>query len=183
MGTRLNQFWKSSDSKLSISSTKCDGVHWKCGSELESIQRSSHEFCHSHAANLKRVPANSLTLRTQQRRQEKTNKILKKLENYFAPTRNVLYEHYLFHSAQQPNKNVDQYISHLWHLAKSCKFGVLHNEMVRDRLILGCRDKGAAAWLFKEKECILKKPWKHCKLVKDVRTAEKNWRRGQPHSH
>ena len=45
---------------------------------------------------------------------KKPNKILKKLEKYFAPTRNVLYERYLFHLAQQqPNKNVDQYIIHL----------------------------------------------------------------------
>ena len=44
---------------------------------------------------------------------KKPSKILKKLEEYFAPTRNVLYERYLFHSAQQPNENVDQYISRL----------------------------------------------------------------------
>ena len=34
---------------------------------------------------------------------------------------------------------------------------MLHNEMVRYHLILGCRDKGAKAWLFREKECTLKK--------------------------
>ena len=39
---------------------------------------------------------------------KKPNKILKKLEEYFTPSRNVLYERYLFHSAQQQcNKTYD----------------------------------------------------------------------------
>ena len=42
-------------------------------------------------------------------------------------------------------------------MAESCKFGTLHDEMVRDCLILGCCDKGAKAQLFREKECTLKK--------------------------
>ena len=89
---------------------------------------------------------------------KKPNKILEKLEEHFAPTRNVLYERYLFHSAQQQaHETVDQCMIRLRHLAESCKFGVLHNEMVRDRLVLGCRDKGAKARLFREKDCTLKK--------------------------
>jgi len=89
---------------------------------------------------------------------KKPDKILEKLEEYFAPTRNVLYERYLFHSAQQQqNETVDQYIIRLRHLAENCKFGALHDEMLRDRLVLGCRDKGARARLFREKECSLKK--------------------------
>ena len=89
---------------------------------------------------------------------KRPSKILEKLEEYFAPTRNVLYERYLFHSAQQQrNETVDQYIIRLRHLAESCKFGALHDEMLRDRLVLGCRDKGAKARLFREKDCTLKK--------------------------
>lgn len=89
---------------------------------------------------------------------KKPGKILEKLEEYFAPTRNVLYERYLFHSAQQQgNETIDQYIIRLRHLAENCKFGALHDEMLRDRLVLGCRDKGARARLFREKECSLKK--------------------------
>ena len=90
---------------------------------------------------------------------KKPSKILEKLEEYFVPTRNVLYEWYLFHSAQQqPNENVDQYISRLRHLSKSCKFGALHDEMVCDCLVLGCHDKGA-----KRKNVHSKKHWKHYK--------------------
>ena len=45
----------------------------------------------------------------------------------------------------------------LRHLAGSCNFGNLHDEMIRDRLVLGCRDKGARARLFREKDCTVQK--------------------------
>jgi len=86
---------------------------------------------------------------------KKPGKILEKLEEYFAPSRNVLYERYLFHSAQQQAN--DQYIIRLRHLAENCKFGALHDEMLHDCLVLGCRDEGARARLFCKKECSLKK--------------------------
>ena len=62
---------------------------------------------------------------------KKPNKILEKLEEYFAHTRNILYERYLFHSAQQQqNKTIDQYMIRLRHLAECCKFGALNDEML-----------------------------------------------------
>jgi len=62
---------------------------------------------------------------------KKPDKILEKLEEYFAPARNVLCERYLFHSAQQQqNETIDQYIIRLQHLASNCKFGALHDEML-----------------------------------------------------
>ena len=89
---------------------------------------------------------------------KKPTKILEKLEEYFTPTRNILYEIYLFHSAQQqPNETVDQYTIRLRHLAESCNFGVLNDEMLRDRFVLGYRDRGTRAHLFRENDCSLQK--------------------------
>lgn len=83
--------------------------------------------------------------------------VLDKLESYFEPTRNILYERFLFHAAeQQPNETVDQYIIRLRRLAETCNFRNLHDEMLRDRLVLGCKDKAARARLFRQKECDLK---------------------------
>jgi len=70
---------------------------------------------------------------------------------------NVLYERYLLHSAlQKANETIDQYIIHMRHQAENCKFRVLHDEMLQDRLVLGCCNKGAHS----------RRHWKHCKLVK-----------------
>ena len=57
--------------------------------------------------------------------------ILDKLQAHFAPSRNVLYERYQFHTAdQQPNENIDQYVIRLRQLAEKCKFGQLETEMI-----------------------------------------------------
>jgi len=95
-----------------------------------------------------------LELTTKQLR--KTDTILEILQGHFSPERNIFYEHYLFHSAeQQPSETVDQYLLCLRHLAESCKFAALHDEMLCDRLVLGSRDKAARVWLFCEKDCTL----------------------------
>ena len=41
-------------------------------------------------------------------------------------------------------------------MAETCNFRGLHDEMLRDRLVLGCRDKTARARLFRQQECDLK---------------------------
>eukprot|EP00057_Strongylocentrotus_purpuratus_P007302 XP_011661776.1 PREDICTED: uncharacterized protein K02A2.6-like [Strongylocentrotus purpuratus] len=86
--------------------------------------------------------------------------IIEKLAEHFAPARNVLYDRFVFHSAsQQQNESVDQYVVRLRQLGKACKFGALEEEMIRDRLVLGCKDKQAQARLFREQDtvCTLKK--------------------------
>lgn len=89
---------------------------------------------------------------------KKTDTILTKLEAHFAPVRNILFERYRFHSAeQQPTETVDQFLIRLKHLAESCAFSNLQDDMVRDRLVLGCQDHEARARLFREKECTLAK--------------------------
>ena len=83
---------------------------------------------------------------------------LDKLENHFLPERNILYERYLFHDMeQQAHETIDQFVIKLRQLAEPCKFGALEDEMVRDRLVLGCKDSAARARLFREKDCNLKK--------------------------
>ena len=99
---------------------------------------------------------NRLGLTTAELKQ--TDTILTKLEAHFAPARNILFERYRFHSAeQQPTETVDQFLIRLKHLAESCAFSDLQDEMIRDRLALGCQDHETRARLFREKECTLVK--------------------------
>ena len=84
--------------------------------------------------------------------------ILDKVQEHFAPSRNVLHERYLFHTAdQQANETVDQYVIRLRQLAEKCKFTQLETEMIRDRLVLRTKDKAARARLFRKKECDVKR--------------------------
>ena len=99
---------------------------------------------------------NRLGLTTEELKESST--ILDKLQQHFAPARNILYERYRFHSAeQQPNESVNQFVIRLKQLAESCAFSVLHDERICDRLVLGTHDRSARARLFREKDCDLRK--------------------------
>ena len=51
-------------------------------------------------------------------------------------------------------------------LASTCKFGDqrMEEEMIIDRLVMGCRDQGARARLFREDECSLNKAFDTLKI-------------------
>ena len=74
--------------------------------------------------------------------QESVTSYLDALEAYFKPQRNVVYERYVFNTCvQTQDESVDAYVKRLRKLASSCDFGVLTDELIRDRLVIGVRDK------------------------------------------
>ena len=94
--------------------------------------------------------------------------ILGALQDHFVPVRNILYERYIFHNTeQQAHETIDQYLIKLRQLAEPCQCGALADEMVRDRLVLGCKDSAARTRLSRDKSCDLKKG------VESIRISEK----------
>ena len=64
-----------------------------------------------------------------------------KFENYFVKRRNVVYERTkLNRRSQRENETVDEYITDLYHLAEHCGYGTLHDELPRDRILVGIKD-------------------------------------------
>ena len=64
------------------------------------------------------------------------------LEKYFAPKRNVVSERYKFRCrAQLRDELIDSYLTALRELAKSCEFGELESEMIRDQIVEKCYSK------------------------------------------
>jgi len=52
---------------------------------------------------------------------ENTTQILDTLGAYFAPSKNVIYERYIFHSTNQGEmETIDQYVTKLRELASTC---------------------------------------------------------------
>lgn len=67
--------------------------------------------------------------------------IIKAFDTYFQPEKNVIYERYVFGSAnQEPQENIEQYVGRLRHLASTCNYDNLESELIRDRLVLGVTD-------------------------------------------
>ncbi|XP_072035931.1 uncharacterized protein [Amphiura filiformis] len=96
-----------------------------------------------------------LTLTDEQLKDPDT--IIAKLKERFSPTRNVLYDRYLFfEAAQQASETIDQFLLRLTQLATPCKFEALEEQMILTRLVLGCRDQAARARLFRKSDIDLK---------------------------
>jgi len=67
---------------------------------------------------------------------------LKALEAYFKPKTNVVYKRFLFNSATQScEEGIDEFVNRLRKMALSCKYGALTDEMIRDRIVIGVRNK------------------------------------------
>ena len=104
----------------------------------------------------------NLPLTDAQRKDPET--IIKALGDHFEPQRNTIYERYLFNLTQQePNETFDQFISRLRQLVATCEYGVLSDEMVRDRIVIGIRDNNARERLLRDIKLTLAKAIEACR--------------------
>ena len=63
------------------------------------------------------------------------------MKKHFEPKKYITYERYMFNiRAQEENESIDSFITDLRKKAKNCKYGQLHDELVRDRIICGITD-------------------------------------------
>ena len=81
---------------------------------------------------------------------------LDSLEEHFKPKVNVVYERYLFNSAMQNlGEKIDDFVHRLSELSKSCEYGMLCDDLVRDRMVLGTSDNDLRLRVFREKALTL----------------------------
>ena len=67
--------------------------------------------------------------------------VKEKFDGYFICRRNVIYERAKFHRRkQEEGETVEAFITALYALAEFCGYGDLHNEMIRDRIVVGIRN-------------------------------------------
>ena len=64
-----------------------------------------------------------------------------RFENHFVKRRNVIFERARFNKrSQQDGESVEFFVLALYNLAEHCSYGLLHNEMIRDRLVVSLQD-------------------------------------------
>jgi hypothetical protein len=91
-------------------------------------------------------------------------KILETLNQHFMPKTNVIYERYIFNTADQsPSELFDDYLCRLGELAKSCEFGAFVDQMIRDRIVLGTKDQGVRGRLLRESKLTLDSAIEMCR--------------------
>ena len=79
-----------------------------------------------------------------------------KFDSHFVKRRNVIFERAKFNSRkQEPGESVDTFITALYTLAEHCNYGTLHDEMIRDRIVVGIRDSSLSEKLQLDAELTL----------------------------
>lgn len=79
-------------------------------------------------------------------------------EMYFVLRKNVIYERTKFNRrVQQPGEAVDAFITALYALAENCKYGALHDELMRDHIMVGLRDTSLSERMQLDADLMLEK--------------------------
>ena len=111
------------------------------------------------------------------RGRKKYAQVLAKFDSFFQPRKNVIFERARFNRRQQAEgETAEQFIVALYHLASTCNYGPLQDEMIRDRLVVGIRDSALSERLQLDPELTLdkaKKMVQQKEAVKDQQTVLK----------
>ena len=81
---------------------------------------------------------------------KKYDTVKAKFDAHFVKRRNVVYERAKFNlRRQRDGESVDSFITAIYGLAEYCGYGNLHDEMIRDRIVVGIRDslRRSCSWI------------------------------------
>ena len=83
--------------------------------------------------------------------------MVEKFEAHFVKNRNVIFERAKFNQRrQEEGKPVNDFVTSLYCLSEHCRYGDLHDEMIRNRIVMGLRDSTLSEKLRLEPNLTLK---------------------------
>ncbi|GBO32108.1 hypothetical protein AVEN_189602-1 [Araneus ventricosus] len=93
--------------------------------------------------------------------------VLKKFNDHFVVKKNTIFERAQFNKrVQLDGESVNTFITALYTLSEHCDYGVLHDELIRDRIVVGIRDKNLSEKLQLDADLTL------TKVIERVRLSE-----------
>ncbi|UYV74195.1 hypothetical protein LAZ67_11002385 [Cordylochernes scorpioides] len=103
----------------------------------------------------------------------KIDSVLKAFDSHFCVRKNIIYERAKFNSRiQEDREPVDEFITSLYKLADSCEFEGLHEQVIRDRIVVGVRDKALSERMQLDSELTLEKAVKMVRQQEAVRQQQ-----------
>lgn len=95
---------------------------------------------------------------------DKLDPLKEKFESYCIPKTNVTFERYKLNTrTQHEGESIDQYVTELKHLAATCDYRELRDELIRDRIVLGLRDNAVRGRLLREADLTLGRAVEMCR--------------------
>ena len=92
------------------------------------------------------------------RREKDYDAVIKKFDAFFKVRKNVIFERARFNSrCQKEGEMTEQFITSLYQLIEDCDYGDLKDQMIRDRIVVGIRDKALSQRLQMDSELTLEK--------------------------
>eukprot|EP00731_Ephydatia_muelleri_P022771 Em0015g354a len=89
---------------------------------------------------------------------EEYEEVMRKLDKHFQVRRNVILERARFNRRDQlDGETAEKYITELYSLVEHCDYGTMTEEMLRDRLVVGIRDKTMSEKLQLDQDLTLEK--------------------------
>ncbi|UYV76881.1 LAMA2 [Cordylochernes scorpioides] len=103
----------------------------------------------------------------------KIDSVLKAFDSHFCVRKNIIYERAKFNSRiQEDREPVDEFITSLYKLADSCEFEGFHEQLIRDRIVVGVRDKALSERMQLDSELTLEKAVKMVRQQEAVRQQQ-----------
>ncbi|UYV74578.1 K02A2.6-like [Cordylochernes scorpioides] len=104
---------------------------------------------------------------------ENYNKVIECFESHFIPRRNIIYERARFNQrCQQEGEKVNEFITALHSLAEHCNFEMLHDELIRVRIVVGVRDRALSERMQLDTDLTLVKATLMAKQLESVKEQQ-----------
>lgn len=82
-----------------------------------------------------------LSLRLAEDKQNNYDEVKQAFDQHFVGVHNVIFERAKFNKrCQEVGESAENFITAVHKLAEHCRYGVLREEMIRDRIVVGIRD-------------------------------------------
>ena len=106
---------------------------------------------------------------------KKFDTVLQKFDKYFGVEKNVIFERAKFNMrCQEPDEPAESFITSLHKLSETCDYGLLRDELIRDRIVAGIRDGELSKKMQLDAKLTLEKAMTIVQQSEDIRAATKD---------
>ena len=115
------------------------------------------------------------TFNLQEADRNKLDRVLQCFKEYCVPKKSIVYETFKFFTKmQQEGEKFESFLAEIKKLSQTCEFETMTDRMIRDRIVLGIRDKMLQERLLRIEDLNLQKAIDYCRAAKVSKVQARN---------